>query len=125
MNSWLHNTARLVTGKPRCVVTMHPDDAARLGLSAGEEVTLRSTTSAITVPLRVSDEIKPGVLCMPYGWGHGREGSRLSVARKQGGASYNDLVDARGHDPVSGASVLNGIEVTVERATPDAARATP
>jgi len=116
MNSWLHNTQRLVSGKPRCLVTMHPTDATRLGLRAGEDVTLTSTVGRVTVGLRVSDEIKPGVLAMPYGWGHARKGSRLSVASKQKGPSYNDLVDASGHDPVSGASVLNGVDVTVERA---------
>lgn len=116
MNSWLHNAPRLVSGKPRCVVTMHPDDAARLELRAGDQVVLRSEVGEITVPLRVSDEIKPGVLCMPFGWGHDREGSRLSVARRHAGASYNDLVDATAFDPVSGASVLNGVTVTVRPA---------
>ena len=116
MNSWLHNTRRLVTGKPRCLVTMHPQDAARMGLREGEQVTLTSSVGRVTVALRVSDEIKPGVLAMPYGWGHARAGSRLSVASKQQGPSYNDLVDAAAHDPVSGASVLNGVIVSVERA---------
>ena len=116
MNSWLHNAPRLVSGKPRCVVTMHPIDATRLGLQDGEAVTLASERAEITVPLRVSDEIKPGVVCMPFGWGHDKSGSRLSVARKHAGASYNDLVDPLGHDPVSGASILNGITVTVRSA---------
>lgn len=115
MNSWLHNAPRLVSGRPRCLVTMHPDDAPACGLHDGELVTLRSPRAAITLPLRVSDEIKPGVLCMPYGWGHDREGSRLTVARRQGGASYNDLLDAESYDPVSGASVLNGVVVRVTR----------
>ena len=26
-NSWLHNSQRLVKGKPRCTLMMHPDDA--------------------------------------------------------------------------------------------------
>lgn len=113
MNSWLHNSKRLVTGKPRCNVVMHPDDASRLHLADGTMLQLASRVGVIEVQLHISDEIKPGVLCMPYGWGHNRPGASMSVAAATSGASYNDLVDDEGFDPVSGASVLNGVRVTV------------
>jgi len=40
--SWLHNSQRLVKGKPRCTLLIHPDDAARRGVQDGATVLLRS-----------------------------------------------------------------------------------
>lgn len=34
-NSWMHNVEPLVRGRNRCTVQVHPDDARRLGLTAG------------------------------------------------------------------------------------------
>lgn len=92
---------------------MHSEDARRLGLRDGERVHVLSKENEIELPLQVTDEIMPGVVCMPYGWGHNREGIRMGVAEKAAGANYNDLVDEDAFDPVSGASVLNGVAVRV------------
>ncbi len=116
MNSWLHNSPRLVSGKSPCVLFMHPDDAGRLGLHDGQRVCLESKRNQIEVPLRLTNEVMPGVVCMPYGWGHNREGARMNVAAKVAGANYNDLVDENGFDPISGASVLNGVSVRIKAA---------
>ena len=56
----------------------------------------------------------PGVVSLPYGWGHHREGSRLAVAREHAGESMNDLCDERLYDHVSGTSVVDGVPVRVE-----------
>jgi hypothetical protein len=50
---------------------------------------------------------------LPYGWGHDRPGSRLTVARQHAGASLNDIADERLFDHVTGTSVLDGIPVAV------------
>ncbi len=34
-NSWMHNVEVLVKGRERCTLHVHPDDAARLGLTDG------------------------------------------------------------------------------------------
>ena len=113
MNSWLHNCPSLVRGSNRCVLLMHPSDARSRGLRTGQTVRVRSRVGRIEVPLRVSDEVMPGVVCMPFGWGHNRIGSRLSVAKAHAGASMNDIVDDSLFDRVSGTSVLDGIPVNV------------
>ena len=64
---------------------MHPDDAADRGLEAGQQVTVRSRVGEIRVPLEPSDCVKREVVSLPFGWGHDREGSRLSVARRHPG----------------------------------------
>ena len=118
-NSWLHNSQRLVKGKPRCTLMIHPEDAARRGISDGAQVRLRSRVGAVEVPAEVTDALMPGVVSLPHGWGHDRSGVRLSVAAAHAGASINDVIDDRAVDPLSGTAVLNGTPVEVEVVPPD------
>lgn len=113
-NSWMHNHARLMKGPDRCTLLMHPDDAATRGLCDGARVRVTSRTGAIDVPLRVSRDVRPGVVSLPHGWGHGREGVRLRVASAQPGASLNDVTDELEVDGPSGNAAFNGVEVKVE-----------
>jgi anaerobic selenocysteine-containing dehydrogenase len=115
-NSWMHNSLRLVKGKPRCTLLMHPSDAAQRGLAAGQTVRVASRTGAIAAPLEISDEIMPGVVSLPHGWGHDRPDVRLSVAQAHAGVSVNDVTDDRRIDAVSGTSSLSGVPVTVTAA---------
>jgi len=113
-NSWLHNSERMVKGKPRCTLLMHPEDAARRALLAGQTVSVRSKAGRVDVPLEISDEIMPGVVSIPHGWGHGRDGVQLEVAQKHPGGSINDVTDDLAIDELCGTAVLNGISVEVE-----------
>ncbi|HEY5884824.1 MAG TPA: molybdopterin-dependent oxidoreductase, partial [Pyrinomonadaceae bacterium] len=81
-NSWMHNSERLVKGKPQCTVLMHPDDAAYRRLSKGENVRVRSRVGSIVLPLEVSAEIMRGVVSIPHGWGHDRAGNQMNVAQE-------------------------------------------
>jgi len=112
-NSWMHNCERLTRGPRRCVLTMHPDDATARALRDGQEVVLRSETGEITVPLSISDEVMRGVVSLPHGWGHDREGVRLGTAAASPGASMNDVVDDGVVDAISGVSVITGVPVEV------------
>jgi anaerobic selenocysteine-containing dehydrogenase len=114
-NSWLHNSQRLVKGKPRCTLLVHPTDATALGLASGDYATLRSRAGEIRVPVEISDEIMEGVVSLPHGWGHDRRGTRLRVASQMPGASANDVTDDTFVDPFSGMGALNGLAVTVEK----------
>jgi anaerobic selenocysteine-containing dehydrogenase len=110
-NSWMHNVEVLVKGKPRCTVHVHPHDAARLGLADGADAEVSSRTGKLTIPVEVTDAIRPGVVSIPHGWGHDVDGVELSVARRYAGVNSNLLADDELIDPVSGTSVLNGIPV--------------
>lgn len=112
-NSWTHNFRRLVKGKPQCVLFMHPDDVAERDLGDGQTVTVKSRVGEISLPLRATDEVMPGVVSMPHGWGHGRKGVQLSVAQAHAGVSMNDVVDDKAMDKLSGNAVLSGVPVTV------------
>ena len=112
-NSWMHNVEVLVKGKPRCTLHVHPDDAGRLGLVDGGEAEVASRAGKVTIPVEVTDAIRPGVVSIPHGWGHDVPGVELSVARRHAGVNSNLLADGDLIDPVSGTSVLNGIPVDV------------
>jgi anaerobic selenocysteine-containing dehydrogenase len=112
-NSWLHNSQRLVKGKARCTLLMHPDDAARRGVQDGATVRLRSRVGEVQVPAELTTDMMPGVVSLPHGWGHDRDGIRLSVASRHAGVSLNDLVDDQRIDALTGTAVLNGTPVEV------------
>jgi anaerobic selenocysteine-containing dehydrogenase len=117
-NSWMHNSERLVKGRDRCTLLMHPDDAAVLGLRDGENVRVRSRVGEVEAALEVRDEMRAGVVSLPHGFGHGREGVRLKVAAVHAGASVNDLTDDRLVDEVCGNAVFSGVPVEVMTAKP-------
>ena len=115
-NSWMHNLPTLVRGKERCSALVHPDDASRLGLVDGEEAVVRSRAGEIVVPVEVTDDVMPGVVSIPHGWGHDLPGVSLSVAGAHAGTNSNVLADELVVEPLSGTAVLNGIPVELEPA---------
>jgi anaerobic selenocysteine-containing dehydrogenase len=112
-NTWLHNVPALMKGKDRCTLLIHPDDAARCGIADGDVVTVKSEAGEIKVPVEVTDAIKPGVVSMPHGWGHGKPGTRMSVANNSPGVNTNALSPPTFVDEPSGNGALNGIPVTI------------
>lgn len=112
-NSWMHNAPRLVKGKPRHQLLMHPDDLASRGIADGARVRVSSAVGSIVTDAAASDELMPGVACLPHGFGHDRPGTRITRAEAVAGASYNDLSDPAALDGPSGNAALNGLAVTV------------
>lgn len=112
-NSWMHNIDVLVKGKDRCTLLIHPDDAASYGISDGLPAVVRSESGTVEVRAEVSDEMMPGVVCLPHGWGHDKVGTRMSVARDHPGVNNNLLAPGHLVDEISGNAVVNGIPVTV------------
>jgi anaerobic selenocysteine-containing dehydrogenase len=112
-NSWMHNFHRLVKGKPRHQLLMHPQDLARRQLRDGQWVQVTSRVGSVRVQVLASDEMMQGVVSLPHGYGHGLKGARLEIANGQSGASANDLTDERLRDAVSGNAALNGVPVEV------------
>ena len=115
-NSWMHNAPRLMRGKDRCTLLMHPEDAERLGVAGAARVTVTSRVGTITAPLELTDAIMPGVVSLPHGWGHGRDGVRLETASSRPGVSANDVTDPALIDVLSGNAAVNGVPVEIGRA---------
>jgi anaerobic selenocysteine-containing dehydrogenase len=116
-NSWMHNSERLVKGRERCTLLMHPDDATERGLAHGQRVRIASRVGAVEAPLEVTDAMRPGVVSLPHGWGHGRPGTRLAVANAHPGVSLNDLTDELLVDGLTGTAAFSGVPVEVTPAS--------
>jgi anaerobic selenocysteine-containing dehydrogenase len=113
-NSWMHNVHALVKGPDRAALFVHPDDAAHLGVTAGDEVRVTSRVGSVTARAEVTDDVMPGVVSLPHGFGHQGMKPTLKVAGDVAGPNLNALTDDMLLDPPSGTAVLNGVPVTVE-----------
>ena len=113
-NSWLHNASRLTRGRPRHALLAHPDDLAVRGIRDGDTVLVRSAVGEVRVEVSATEDVMPGVVSLPHGYGHARDGVRLRSATALPGVSVNDLTDPGVVETVSGNAVLNGVPVTVE-----------
>ena len=113
----MHNLPLLAKGQgkyeSRCTLLLNPHDAQRHAIGDGDMVLVSSATGEITAQAEVSDEVMPGVVSLPHGWGHDQSGTRLNLASKRPGANLNALLDPNARDPLSGNSVLSGVAVTL------------
>jgi anaerobic selenocysteine-containing dehydrogenase len=117
-NSWMHNLPVLAKGPFRCTALVHPHDAARLGLTDGalasiETVAKSGGPRSVQAQVHISEEMMPGVVSLPHGWGHNLPGAQLRVAAERPGANLNALLDDQLRDPLSGNAVLGGVAITM------------
>ena len=113
-NSWLHNSQRLVKGPARCTLLVHPDDARRHGVRDGERVRVTSARGSLEATAAVTDEMMPGVVSLPHGWGHDRSGTRMGVASAHAGVSINDITDEHRVDRLTGNAAFSAVPVAIE-----------
>lgn len=113
-NSWMHNLPILAKGPMRCTALVHPADAKRLGLADGALARISNQGRSIEAQVQVSEEMMPGVVSLPHGWGHGLPGTRMALAAERPGANLNTLLDEDWRDPLSGNSVLSGVPVELQ-----------
>ena len=116
----MHNSERLVKGKPQCTILMHPTDAMKRELKSGQTVSVRSSVGSVAVPIEISEEMMPGVVSIPHGWGHDRLGVQLEVAQQHAGGSINDVTDNLAIDALCGTAAFTGTWVEVEATNSDA-----
>jgi ferredoxin-nitrate reductase len=60
---------KLLLREPAPFVEVHPVDAGRLSLEAGEPVLLSSRRGTIQLPVRLSAGVSPGMVFVPFHWG--------------------------------------------------------
>ncbi len=112
-NSWMHNLPVLAKGPFRCTALVHPHDAARLGLTDGARASIHNGPRSVQAQVHISEEMMPGVVSLPHGWGHNLPGAKLSIAAERPGANLNALLDDQLRDPLSGNAVLGGVAITM------------
>jgi formate dehydrogenase len=123
-NSWMHNSPLLMRGGRTHALRVHPDDAAAHGLEDGGEARIESKSGAVTAAVKVTDEMTPGTVALPHGWGH-RGGWRL--ANSNAGSNFNLLAsgDPEDLERLAGMAFLNGIPVRLEPVASAAEEAAP
>ncbi len=110
-NSWMHNLHVLAKGKERCVLLVHPADAAARGLENCDMVEVATDIASIIIRMEISDEIMAGTVSAPHGWGHDLADTATVIASRRAGANANAIIDERLFDRPSVNSVLNGVPV--------------
>ncbi|MEO0044028.1 MAG: hypothetical protein RL329_3476 [Bacteroidota bacterium] len=113
-NSWMHNSARLVRGRNRCTLLIHPEDAHLLNIDNQQIVSVTSRVGNVSLPAEWSTDMMRGVVCMPHGYGHGRANVQLDVARQHAGVSVNDLTDEQMIDSLTGNAAFSNVFVQIQ-----------
>ena len=116
-NSWMHNLPILAKGPFRCTALVHPADATRLGLQDGAQASIANGALSVKAQVQISNEMMPGVVSLPHGWGHNLPGAQLHLAAERPGANLNALLNDQLRDPLSGNAVLGGVAITMCAAT--------
>jgi formate dehydrogenase len=108
----MHNAPLLMRGGRTHAARIHPVDAEAVGIADGEPCLITSPHGSIEIQAAVADEVKPGTIAVPHGWGH-RGGWRL--ANEAGGANVNRLSSSEPEDleRLAGMAFLNGIPVRI------------
>ena len=114
-NSWMHNSPTLMKGSNRKhQARINPADADAAGVLDGATVRILSRFGQIETLALLSDEVGPGTVAVPHGWGH--DGGGWELANKAGGANSNQLASSAIDDVerLAGMAHLNGIAVALE-----------
>jgi formate dehydrogenase len=118
MNSWLNESPGLFRAKDRTnLAEIHHEDAAAAGVVTGDTVRLSSRVGSIEVVCDVTDTMRPGVVCVPHGWGTRVFDPVGGAAPQSYGVNRNLLVDEVDIDPLSQTPGLNSTAVRLETVT--------
>ncbi|NOR28390.1 MAG: molybdopterin-dependent oxidoreductase [Lutibacter sp.] len=112
-NSWMHNSVRLTKGKERCTLLINDKDASQLNLKDGQIVKVTSNVGEVQIPIEITNLIMAGVVSIPHGWGHHREGIKLKIAQQHAGVSLNDLTNEKNMDTLTGNADFSGTKVQI------------
>ena len=113
-NSWMHNSERMVKGRERCTLLINSNDADALNIKEGQNVIVNSNVGKVTLPVEITNTMMQGVVSMPHGWGHHRNGIKISIAQNHAGVSLNDLTNNMKLDVLTGNADFSGTRVKIE-----------
>ncbi len=112
-NSWMHNLPTLAKGKFKGALEISPADAKVRGLSSGDMARVENKSGSVEVEVDVTDDMSPGTVSLPHGFGHVMSDTNMAIAAKNPGVNSNLLASDKAVDPLSGTAILNAIPVEV------------
>jgi formate dehydrogenase len=113
-NSWMHSSP-FIKHKNSNAVLINPADALARNVTDGDIVTLAGNNSELQLPVKITENIMPGVVVVPHGWGHAASG--VASAQQSPGENINHIIPG-GNDniePVSGQAIIHGHSVEVRK----------
>lgn len=112
-NSWMHNIERLMPDSRQHAVLVHPSDAIAATLKNGDRAVITSRAGSIEVTVKVTEDMTPGNIAVPYAWGHSGGWKRANDA---GGPWSNELASSEPEhlEVLAGMTVLSGIPIRLE-----------
>lgn len=93
---------------PHCALSVSRADADALGLSDGDEVTLRTRHGAVALPVTIDRRLSPGHVSIPNGFGLIHDG-------RPDGININELTGVEDRDPLTGCPHHKGVPCRIER----------
>jgi formate dehydrogenase len=115
MNSWLNETPGLWSHGRTNVAELHPQDAETCGVTSGDMIRVSSVTGSVELCAEVSDAMRPGIVCIPHGWGSTIYDPTVEGPPVTYGTNRNLLVDNNDLDSLSQIPKLNSTAVAVQR----------
>ena len=115
MNTWYANVQKMKTKDAnRNYLYMHPEDAQLRQLRDGQTVAVQNKFGNVSIELKVSDEMMPGVVGMEHGWGHSKA-KGMKFAQSTPGVNANALLPhgPGAFEPVSNQAHMSGVPVEV------------
>ncbi len=113
-NSWTHNIPQLAEKAPGNWATMNTQDADRLGIVDGDEIRVETDQGVVTISVRVSSDIREGVVAIHQHWGHHYD-SGMQTSKRVPGVNVNRLHDDQCLDQFCGMPIFNGTPCRVYR----------
>ncbi len=113
-NSWMHNSEVLIKGKNRCTLLINTKDALDLNIKNEQIVLVKSDVGSVKITVEITDKIVQGVVSIPHGFGHHREGIKMKLAQQNPGISINDLTNDKQIDKLTGNANFSGTKVKIE-----------
>jgi len=112
-NTWTHNMPSMMLKLNGNYAMINEADAERLKINDGSEIRVSSKTDTVDIKVKVSSEIRAGVIMIHQFWGH-HYNSGQSLAKKYPGVNVNLLHDDQVRDAFTGMPVYNGTPCNIQ-----------
>jgi anaerobic selenocysteine-containing dehydrogenase len=85
---------------PEPLAEIHPETAAKYGLSNGDMAKIETTKGAIEIKLEATETLHPGIISIPHGWAK---------------ANANQLTELEPRDPVTGYTEMKALLCSISK----------
>lgn len=114
-NTNFRGVKRLLAKQSGAFLRISSKDADAMSISDGDMVEVSTPSGSAEVPAKVTNDIRPGVVSMPHGWGRKLFHPEAQTEVEVLGASANLLTDDVELDALTGMPIYNSIPCSVRK----------